>query len=226
MVCFQFNKLKLTKKQLLKTLVHLSGATILIWQIWFTFQGFIEGQTTFTVTRQTHEQKGMVPPALLFCPNTNNPWGNEVLSKGNISDKNWFNKQFFWLNESLNLTLIQYHWNKKLSKLDSKTSKLQLGRYSGILVEELMHPFIGLCYSLTIDDESYKMRNYDILLLKAEFDQGKEVPQVEISILNPEDRYGILFPEGYMAPYWSEPQYFICSCERLRGCSLSLAACL
>ena len=47
-------KLKLTKKQLLMILVHLSGTAILIWQIWHTIQGFAEGQTTFTVTRQTY----------------------------------------------------------------------------------------------------------------------------------------------------------------------------
>ena len=148
----------------------------------------------------------MVPPALLFCPNSNNPWGNEVLTKGNISDKNWYNKQFFWLNESLNLTLIQYHWNKKSGKIDEKTSKLQVGHFSDIDVKEVMHPFIGLCYSLTIDDESYKMKNYDIFILKAEFGKGKKVPRVEISILNPEDRYGSLFPEGYMAPYKITPE--------------------
>ena len=189
-------KLKWTKKQFLQICVHLSGIAILIWQIWYTFQGFIEGQTTFSVTKQTQEE--MVPPALLFCPNSNNPWGNEILTRGNISDKNWYNKQFYWLNESLNLTLFQYHWNRKLDKIDVKISKLQfLGHYSGIIIEELMHPYIGLCYVLTIDDESYTMSAYDTFVLKAEFAEGKKVPRVEITILNPEDRYGILFPEGY-----------------------------
>ena len=84
--------------------MHLSGIAFLIWQIWYTFQGFIEGQTTFSVTKQT--QEAMVPPALLFCTNSNNPWGNEILTRGNISDKNWYNQQFYWLNESLNLTII------------------------------------------------------------------------------------------------------------------------
>ena len=79
-------KLKWTKKQLLQISVYLSGTAFLIWQIWHTFQGFIEGQTTFSVTKQT--QDGMVPPALLFCPNSNNPWGNKILTRGNISDKN------------------------------------------------------------------------------------------------------------------------------------------
>ena len=73
-------KLKWTKKQFLQICVHLSGIAILIWQIWYTFQGFIEGQTTFSVTKQT--QDGMMPPALLFCPNSNNPWGNEILTRG------------------------------------------------------------------------------------------------------------------------------------------------
>ena len=63
----------------------------------------------------------MEPPALLFCANSNNPWGNEVLTRGNISDKNWYNQQFYWLNESLNLTMFQYHWNTKLDKIDVKS---------------------------------------------------------------------------------------------------------
>ena len=60
-----------------------------------------------------------------------------------------------------------------------------------------MHPYIGLCYALTIDDENYKMSAYDSFVLKAAFAKEKKVPRVEITILNPEDRYGILFPEGY-----------------------------
>ena len=63
-----------------------------------------------------------------------------------------------------------------------------------------MHPYIGLCYSVSIDDESFKMKLYDIFVLKAEFDQDKKTPQVELSIINPEDRNGILFTEGYKAP--------------------------
>ena len=189
-------KLKWTKKQLLQISVYLSGTAFLIWQIWHTFQGFIEGQTTFSVTKQT--QEGMEPPALLFCANSNNPWGNEVLTRGNISDKNWYNQQFYWLNESLNLTMFQYHWNTKLDKIDVKISKLiHLGNNSDIIVEELMHPYIGLCYALTIDDENYRMSAYDSFVLKVEFAKEKKVPRVEITILNPEDRYGILFPEGY-----------------------------
>ena len=61
-----------------------------------------------------------------------------------------------------------------------------------------MHPYIGLCYALTIDDEkNYKMSAYDSFVLKVEFAKDKKVPRVEITFLNPEDRYGILFPEGY-----------------------------
>ena len=96
--------------------------------------------------------------------------------------------------------MFLYHWNEKIGKIDISIIELQLGRNSDIVVEELMHPYIGLCYSVTIDDESFKMKIYDIFVIKAEFHQDKKTPQVELSIINPEDRYGILFPEGHKAP--------------------------
>ena len=44
--------------------MYLSGVCILIWQIWKTFEAFIQENTTFTVSKNT--EKGL--PTILLCP--------------------------------------------------------------------------------------------------------------------------------------------------------------
>ena len=87
---------QLKMKQILQFLVFLSGVSILIWQIWKTFQAFIEGQTTFAVSKKTMYK--MVHPTMLFCPW--NDFENGLFTQVNVSDKNWFFKQFFHLNNN------------------------------------------------------------------------------------------------------------------------------
>ena len=124
---------------------------------------------------------GALKLQMLLCPSP----GDEVVSKGNISDKNWYNKQFFWLNESLKLTLFKFQWNTELEEGDYELANLNLGKNYGISVEEVMHPYIGLCYALTF--ETYKISLFEGFVLKAEFGQEQKTPRVEISILNPDD---------------------------------------
>ena len=141
----------------------------------------------------------MVPPAMVICPIT---WLVD-LTRTNISDKNWYNKQFFWLNESLNLTIFHGIWNKMKNDYELKIEKLHLrdnfddedGGSFLINIEEIMDPHFGLCYAM-IPDEKFKMSVNDGFFIRAEFEQGVKAPQVEVSLLSPEDRYGVLFYVG------------------------------
>ena len=127
----------------------------------------------------------------------------QVLTSANISDKNWYNKQFFWLNESLNLTIFHAKWNKSLNFYDVKIEKLHLGDNFDdedggsflMNIEEIMDPHFGLCYAM-IPNERYKMSINDVFILFAEFEQGVKAPQIEVSLLSPEDLYGVLFYQG------------------------------
>ena len=106
-----FNK-NLKKKQCLKAFVFLTGVGILIWQIRVTFQAFIEGKTTFTVSKQTLDN--VSPPAIVVCPIIE--FDNGINTKGttlsNVSDKAWY-KQFFQLNGNLNIQLMRFAYNSK-----------------------------------------------------------------------------------------------------------------
>ena len=59
-------RLKLEQKQILSLLVFLSAVGFLAWQIRATFEAFIKGQTTFSVTKKTMNKMG--PPSMIFCP--------------------------------------------------------------------------------------------------------------------------------------------------------------
>ena len=65
-----YYSIKVRKRQVAHFLLFLSGVGILIWQIWNTFQAFIEGQTTFATSREFHD--ALQPPAMIFCPK--NKW--------------------------------------------------------------------------------------------------------------------------------------------------------
>ena len=82
----------LKKKQFFKLLVFLSGIGILTWQVWNTFEAFIDGQTTFAVSKKTMES--MTPSTMIFCP-MNDFENGFYRTQVNVSDKDWFFKQFF-----------------------------------------------------------------------------------------------------------------------------------
>ena len=186
------NHIKKNKKLLLHTLVFFIGISILIWQIEQTIEQFIDGHTTFDVYKESHES--MVPPAMVFCPKPE--WNNGIYTEANISDKDWFFSQFFHLNYNLTLILKRMDYNPTLGYFHVGYSNFSLGDNfdefgKTFTVEELMSPFIGLCYGL-IPDPSFKMTIKTKLDLSIEFKQEAKIPPVEVYFGKAKDRYGTL----------------------------------
>ena len=187
-------RIKLKKKQFLNFLVFLSGVGILAWQVWNTFEAFIEGQTTFAVSKKTMVD-GMVPPTMIFCPV--NDFENGLYTEANASDKDWFFKQFFHLNDNLKMTMIRKSYDMKSGLFKKIFSNLTLGENfdeigKTFFVEELFNKLIGLCYALT-PDESFKMTMKDYVFFLANFKQGTKMPPTDMILTSPEERYEFLF---------------------------------
>ena len=115
----------LEKKQCLKAFVFITGVGILIWQIRVTFQAFMEGKTTFTVSKQILDK--ISPPAIVVCPIIE--FDNGILTNGtqsNVSDKDWY-EQFFQLNGNLNIKLMRWAYNWKDSSFEQIKSNFRIG---------------------------------------------------------------------------------------------------
>ena len=105
---------KVDKRQIAHFLLFLSGIGILIWQIWNTFQGFIEGQTSFSTSQQTFEV--LEPPGMILCPK--NIWSG--YSNTIFSNKDWDSKHFLkvrfidWMVDKLNRLIPLSHFYFKM----------------------------------------------------------------------------------------------------------------
>ena len=86
--------LTFTKKQFLHMLIFSSGVGILMWQIKGTFLAFIDGRTTFAISKENFHS--MILPTIVFCPVLE--WDNGMINIPtvlNLADKDWFFGQFF-----------------------------------------------------------------------------------------------------------------------------------
>ena len=152
-------RIKLTKKQLLNLLVFLSGFVFLSLQIWQTCQTFIERRTTFAIYKKSFES--LLLPTIIFCPRNqfDTGIGIGVKTETNVSDKDWYFDQFYWLNEKFNLTINQERFDKGKSKT-TVSRNLTLGENFDeegklfLTVEELMNPDEGLCYALVLNENN------------------------------------------------------------------------
>ena len=80
--------------RLAKVVVFVSGVVLLLWQIKGTIEIFIKNRTSFS-TMQEIEQN-LVPPTIIFCPRISKS-GNPSDFLVNVSNKDQFNKEFFWI---------------------------------------------------------------------------------------------------------------------------------
>ena len=87
--------IKVGKKQIANFLLLLSGAGILTWQIWNTFQVFLDGQTTLSTSQQHFD--ALEPPGIILCPTKRWTGINNQFSK------DWYSKAFDLLNNTLML---------------------------------------------------------------------------------------------------------------------------
>ena len=89
--------------------VFLIGVLVMVWQSWSTMDTFISFRITDAISKET--AKTLPPPSVVICQEHN--WMNghfEFLSKYkdgvNFSDEDWVLKQFYQLNDKMNITII------------------------------------------------------------------------------------------------------------------------
>lgn len=203
-VCHSY--IKEYKRKLLKFLVILMGIGLVCWQIRLTVKAYIEEHTTFDVHKTTQESQ--VLPAILFCPMVYFDSGLFNFTDSNISDENWMFSQFYQLDDNLTLVLQRIFYNYSTSQPECIESQLTLDNDNSmsVTVEELMDPYFGICFALTLDP-TIALNITDQFILYATFNTSgsaisndscsEEVkpPPVEVYFVNPADRYGFLFPE-------------------------------
>ena len=200
-------KFNLEKSQMVKILVKVfiffSGIAILIWQVHGTFETFFKNRTSFAVREESFDR--LVPPTLIFC-SRNQKAGTYKNWFVNISNKNQFYEDFLWLNEHLYLNLTKYIvGSNSEDKPTAKEAQLRLGENSdneGNLlwtVEELMNPFIGLCYAIR-PSKIINLKIEEWIILTARFEP--RVTKANIYFTSEEDRYGLLFYDmGKLMPF-------------------------
>ena len=206
-------RIKLTKKQLLNLLVYLSGFILLLLQIWQTFQTFIERRTTFAIYKKSYDSLSL--PTIIFCPRNqfDTGYGIGFTTESNVSDKNWYFRQFYWLNEKFILTINQHKFDKGKSKtivsrnLTTGENLDEEGKLF-LTVEELMNLDEGLCYALVFHENNNKMSINDRFYIEAAFTElGVTIPKVDVSFVSKEDRYGLILPNrGNLQPLTISPE--------------------
>ena len=140
--------------RLVTVLVFLSGVIILIWQINGTIDTFLQNRTSFSIMQETAQS--LVPPTIVFCSRNPKSGGSQDFLV-NTSNTDQFNKEFFWINETINLSLVRFP-NKSPIKGEIFIKKpLNIGKNIDdegnlfVTVEELMNPLLGLCYAIIPD---------------------------------------------------------------------------
>ena len=184
----------LKKKQFFNLLVFLSGVGILTWQVWNTFEAFIDGQTTFAVSIETMES--MTPSAMIFCPK-NDFENGQYTQNINVANTEVFFKQFFRLGNGVNMTMTRMIFNEKSGMPYFVKSNLNIGENfdkmgKTFVVEELFNKLFGLCYALT-PDESFKMSMKESVKFELHFKQGTEIPPTDVIFMSQEDLFSFLF---------------------------------
>ena len=121
-------------KQFLRMWIFLIVVVILVWQCSPTVLTFLKGRTTIAITKSNSESLEL--PTLVLCQEPQ--WNNGYFEKKgtNIADKDWFFGQFLRLNDQMNIS------HSFLGTNDFGTFDVE--------VRELLNPWQGLCYSITL----------------------------------------------------------------------------
>ena len=97
---------KIMTKKFIEICVFIIAIGTLAWQSHNTFETYIAGRTTFAISKQTSDS--MTPPTIVVCQT--HKWNNGLTWKkvntANILDKDWFDSQFYWLNDKINISYI------------------------------------------------------------------------------------------------------------------------
>ena len=197
-------------------LAFLIGVGILVWQSQSTVATFFSFRTTVAISTET--SNSLRSPTLVLCQE--HKWDNGVFvnsneAQANFSDNDWVLKQFFRLNDKMNISLKFHGFMKPdetfITTDDHDFIKQQLtignnslsinGLKSTFMVKELLNPWNGLCYAI-IPDSSLLMKKNDMIMVKIGFSQEIKNPILSAYLIHSNDWYGFIVPYfGNMMPF-------------------------
>ena len=127
-------RLNFNLKQFLRMWIFLIGVWILAWQCLPNVSNYLKHSTTFSITKSISQSLEW-PTVVLF---QQQQWNNGYfeLEGTKIADKDWFFGQFLRLNDQMNIS------HSFLGTNDFGTFDVE--------VRELLNPWQGLCYSITL----------------------------------------------------------------------------
>ena len=178
--------------------IFVSGIVMLVLQSMGIVSTFVSEKTGFSMYRKTNTQ--MEIPTIVICQTHK---FDQFSPKNNDESKidDWFFNQFYWLNERMHIKIPIGDLGDISLTIGNNTVNLPMLSQNDpngnlIIVEELMNPWMGLCYAIT---SKLRFEKKDFGGLKISFLQKVENPT--ISLVSPEDRYGFLFPDmGHLIP--------------------------
>ena len=152
-------------------------------------------------------------PTYVMCQDEPN-WNNGVFikegeAKVDISDKDWVSKQFYKLNDRMNVTIegMGHMFNLIVGNNTLKQAipppEIPLPDL-GVLfeVKEFINPGIGLCYAIITDQEWTSMEMDSLVYVRLQFSQAIEKPILSAYLISQEDWYGFLLPDfGRLKPF-------------------------
>ena len=186
-------KSKFNLKQFMKMWIFLIGFGILVWQSQSTFATFFSYRTTVAISKETN--KNLPPPTIVLCQehkwiNGFVPWKNNV----NMSDKDWVFKQFYRLNEKMNINIF----GEELMIGNNSFSLNEYGQSSFggsdmiLMVKELLNPWTGLCYAIIPDPSTTPMKQTSYYAIQIKLSEEIKNPHLFAYLISSEDWHGFV----------------------------------
>ena len=171
----------------------------MVWQSWSTIDTFISFRTTIAISKET--SKTLPPPTVVICQEHN--WMNghyDFQDVVNVSDKDWVLKQFFRLNDKMNISTV---WPFEIELMIGNNSVYYNGLETKFMVKEILNPWNGLCYAIIFPQSNLTaMNKNDYLVAKIGFPQEIKNPILSAYLISPEDWYGMILDNfGRMKPF-------------------------
>ena len=191
--------------RLAKVVVFVSGVVLLLWQIKGTIEIFIKNRTSFSIMQEI--EQNLVPPTIIFCSRISKS-GHPSDFLVNVSNKDQFNKEFFWIQEKINFSLGRFP-SQDQGPIKGKILEMQqlkLGKNKDdkgnplLRIEELINPILGLCYAFIPDQDNFKLalENFTVLMVTI---KKPTMNEASVFFTSEEDRYGALFTDlGRLMP--------------------------
>ena len=188
-------------KKIIWMFAFLIGVVFMVLQSWSTIKTFISFQTTLAISKETSTT--LPPPTVVLCQEQkwrNGHFGFLNKDEDNISDKDWVLKQFYRLNDKMNISIL---WPFEIELTIGNNSVSQNGFKFQFMVKEILNPWIGLCYAMIFPQSNTAgMGRNHYLMVKMGFPQEMKKPLISAYLISPEDWYGMMLDNfGAMKPF-------------------------